>query len=111
MATSDRKRTENPQKASEQSKKPARDDKSKKRSAETKRRASSRRDASRKGSKSRNAILRYFQETGDELRKVAWPTREQAIRLTVIVLGSTIATAMFFGILDWIFQRLAGFLI
>ena len=107
MAISDRKRTE---KTKKQTKKSARDDKKKERPAE-KRKSSSRRDASRKSSKSRNAILRYFQDTGEELRKVAWPTREQAVRLTLIVLGSTIATAAFFGVLDRVFQWLASFLV
>jgi len=110
MAISDRKRTEKNQKAAEQTKKSARDDKKKGRPA-GKRKSSARRDASHKGSKSRNPIVRYFQETGDELRKVAWPSREQAVRLTVIVLGSTIATAVFFGVLDRIFQFLASFLV
>ena len=81
------------------------------RQAEAKRKPASRRDAPRKSTKSRNAIVRYFQDTGDELRKVSWPTREQAIRLTLIVLGSTIATAIFFGILDRFFQFLAAFLV
>ena len=107
---SDRKRTEKTKKTVEQGKKSARDDKKKERSA-GKRKSSARRDASRKSSKSRNAIVRYFQETGDELRKVAWPTREQAIRLTIIVLGATIATAISFGLLDVFFQFLASFLV
>lgn len=65
----------------------------------------------RKGPKSRNAFIRYFQDTGDELRKVAWPSREEAIRLTLIVLGTTLAFAIFLGLLDLLFHRLASLLV
>ncbi len=65
----------------------------------------------RKGTRSQNALIRYFQETGDELRKVAWPSRETALRMTLIVLGSTVAAALFLGALDILFQRLAALLV
>ncbi len=68
-------------------------------------------DAVRKGTKSQNAIIRYFQDTAEELRKVSWPTREQTIRLTLIVLGSTVAAAIFLGLLDFIFHELSALLI
>lgn len=50
-----------------------------------------------------NSIARYIRETRGELRKVTWPTREEAIRLTAIVLGVTAAFAVFFWVLDVIF--------
>ena len=65
----------------------------------------------RKSSKSNIGIIRYFQETRDELRKVTWPDREEITRLTVIVLSATVAFAAFLGILDFVFQRLAGLLV
>jgi preprotein translocase subunit SecE len=33
-----------------------------------------------------NALARTVRETRSELRKVVWPTREETIRLTVVVL-------------------------
>lgn len=68
-------------------------------------------EAPKKSAKSSNRIIRYFQETQEELRKVTWPTREETIRLTMIVLGATVIFAVFLGALDFIFQRLAGFLL
>ena len=47
-----------------------------------------------------NAIVRYFKETRAEIRKVSWPTREEATNLTVIVLGVTVAMAIFLGAVD-----------
>ncbi len=54
---------------------------------------------------SENALVRYLRETRGELRKVTWPTRQESQRLTAIVLGVTIAMALFLGILDFIFSR------
>jgi preprotein translocase subunit SecE len=52
-----------------------------------------------------NAIIRYFQETRAELRKVTWPTREEARNLTLIIVAVTIAMAVFLGLFDYLFQE------
>ena len=64
-----------------------------------------------KGTKSRNALVRYFQETREELRKVSWPPREETWRLTLIVLGTTTASMLFLGLMDFLFQKLSGLLV
>ena len=69
------------------------------------------RDVARKSTKSQNFLIRYFQDTGEEMRKVTWPSRDQAIRLTLIVLGTTVAAAIFLGLLDFLFHQLAALLI
>jgi len=51
-------------------------------------------------------IIRYLRETRAELRKVTWPTRDEALRLTYIVLGVTVAFAVFLGMLDWVFTQI-----
>jgi preprotein translocase subunit SecE len=33
-----------------------------------------------------NAVVRTIRETRSELKKVVWPTREETIRLTIVVL-------------------------
>jgi len=60
----------------------------------------------RKGTKSDNAIIRYFQDTGEELRKVAWPTRDEGIQLSTIVLVATLVASLFLGSFDWIIQQI-----
>jgi len=40
-----------------------------------------------------------------ELRKVAWPSREEAIRLTIIVLIVTVAIAIMLGVIDFAFSE------
>jgi len=51
-----------------------------------------------------NPILNYFQESFEELKKVTWPTRNQAIKLTFIVIGFCIVLALFVGVLDFVFN-------
>jgi preprotein translocase subunit SecE len=58
-----------------------------------------------------NRIMQYVRETRAELRKVVWPTREEAINLTAIVVGTITAMSIFFGIVDYLFTQLFRFLI
>ena len=50
-----------------------------------------------------NALTKYVRDSFQELTKVTWPTKNQAIRITAIVLGFTLVFAAFLGILDYIF--------
>jgi preprotein translocase subunit SecE len=47
-----------------------------------------------------NSLMRYLRETRGELRKVTWPTRDEAMRLTAIVLAFTAVFAIFLGLVD-----------
>ena len=51
-----------------------------------------------------NPLVKYFNETRAELRKVTWPTREETRNLTTIIVIVTVAMAIFLGLLDYIFQ-------
>ena len=59
-----------------------------------------------------NVLVRLINETIGELRKVTWPTRDETMRLTVIVLAVMIASSLFLGAIDLllteIFRRLLG---
>ena len=52
-----------------------------------------------------NGIQRWYRETIGELRKVTWPTRREAFRLTWIVVVVMFATSLSLGLLDFIFSR------
>ncbi|MBE0410468.1 MAG: preprotein translocase subunit SecE [Anaerolineales bacterium] len=52
-----------------------------------------------------NAIQRYFRETIGELRKVSWPTRQEATNLTIVVLIVVVIMSTILGSLDFIFSR------
>jgi len=59
----------------------------------------------KKEAKEPNAIQRYFHETVGELRKVSWPTREEATQLTTIVVIVVLALSSFLAIFDVLFSR------
>jgi preprotein translocase subunit SecE len=58
-----------------------------------------------------NAVVRYYRETVGELKKVVWPTREEAVRLTGIVLIVITTMAIVLGTFDYLFSQLVRFLI
>jgi preprotein translocase subunit SecE len=50
-------------------------------------------------------VQRFFQETIGELRKVSWPTRQEAIHLTEIVIVVIFLMAAILGGLDWVYAQ------
>ncbi len=51
-------------------------------------------------------IKNYFKESYNELRKVNWPTKNETINLTLVVVGFSLAIAIFLGFLDMLFSYL-----
>jgi preprotein translocase subunit SecE len=64
------------------------------------------RSVKKKGSKKPNAITRFFRETVGELRKVSWPSRQEATNLTIIVLIVMVFTSVFLYGIDILGARL-----
>ena len=50
--------------------------------------------------------FKMFGEVISELRRVTWPTREETMRLTLMVLAVAVAVGIFLGIVDIGFTRL-----
>jgi preprotein translocase subunit SecE len=68
--------------------------------------------ADKKSSKKQNAIQRFTRETVGELRKVSWPTRQEAWQLTLVVLVVLAFMSVFLGIIvDGIARQLLNLLI
>jgi preprotein translocase SecE subunit len=53
-----------------------------------------------------SGIRQYLIEAWSELKKVAWPTRQTVVNLTLIVLGVSIAVGIYIAILDTAFHAL-----
>jgi preprotein translocase SecE subunit len=49
-----------------------------------------------------DSITTYFTEAVAELRQVRWPTRAQAIRLSIIVIIFTAVVSVAFGGIDYL---------
>lgn len=56
-------------------------------------------------------LVKWWNETIGELRKVSWPTREDALRMTKIVLVVVVIMAVFLGVVDFIFSELIGLVV
>ncbi len=58
-----------------------------------------------------NVIVRTFRETRTELRKVVWPTREETIRLTIVVITISVTIGLILSFGDFLFALLYGVLV
>jgi preprotein translocase subunit SecE len=50
-------------------------------------------------------IKNFFAESRQELRHVNWPTRQEAARLTGIVIGIAVTISVFLGFFDFVFTN------
>ena len=50
-------------------------------------------------------LVRFLKEVYLELKRVTWPSRQQTIKYTLIVIGFSAAVALFLGGLDYIFAE------
>ena len=55
--------------------------------------------------------LRLVGETISELRRVTWPTREETLRLTIMVISVSAVVGIFLGLVDLAFARLIDFIL
>ncbi|MBN1963834.1 MAG: preprotein translocase subunit SecE [Anaerolineae bacterium] len=51
-------------------------------------------------------VRNYFVSTRAELQKVTWPTRQETLRLSGIVIGVTVASSLALGVLDFLYGEL-----
>jgi preprotein translocase subunit SecE len=61
--------------------------------------------------KKSGGIQKFYRETMAELKKVSWPTREEAINLTRVVIIVIFAMGAFLGLLDFLFTQLFGLIL
>ena len=48
-------------------------------------------------------IVEYIKETRGEMKHVNWPTKDQAINYTLLVIGISIGTALLLALADFVF--------
>jgi len=51
-------------------------------------------------------LINFIKEAKAELLKVNWPTKKQTINYTLIILGISLAVAIFLGGLDYLFSEI-----
>ena len=53
-----------------------------------------------------DGIKNFFHETAEELRKCVWPTRQELVQSTVVVIISVLILAVFVGLSDFVLAKL-----
>ena len=51
-------------------------------------------------------IRQYLNEAWSELKKVAWPTRQTVVNLTLIVIAVSVAVGIYIAVLDTVLREL-----
>ncbi|MBU4369718.1 preprotein translocase subunit SecE [Patescibacteria group bacterium] len=52
-----------------------------------------------------NKLTNYIKNSIIELKKVSWPTKQEAIRHTLLVIAISLVVAAFLGIVDFILTK------
>jgi preprotein translocase subunit SecE len=65
----------------------------------------------KKEHKEPNFIQRYYRETIGELRKVNWPTRHEAVNMTILVVIVLVIMTIFLGSVDAIAAAFVSWII
>ena len=52
------------------------------------------------------APVKFIKEVITELRKVTWPTRQETVKLTAVVIAISLIVAFFIGSLDALFVKI-----
>ncbi|MBI4358972.1 MAG: preprotein translocase subunit SecE [Candidatus Nealsonbacteria bacterium] len=53
-----------------------------------------------------NRLTVFLKEVGLETKKVNWPTQKEVLRYTLLVIGVSVALAIFLGGVDFVFTTL-----
>ncbi len=56
-------------------------------------------------------IISFIGQTKEELQKVTWPSRKEVVRLTMVVMLSSVIVGLYLGGVDYLFTRLLGIII
>jgi len=51
-----------------------------------------------------NKAVTYFKASWKELKKVTWPTKNETVNYTLLVVSISLIIATFLGIIDWLFS-------
>jgi len=53
-----------------------------------------------------HSLAKYFREVSQELRKVTWPSKEQTMEMTILVIGVSLIIGTYLGLIDYAFNQI-----
>jgi preprotein translocase subunit SecE len=56
-------------------------------------------------------MWKFIQEVREELKHVIWPSREEVVKSTWIILLTVIALSIFLYMIDFVFEKVFEFLV
>ena len=56
-------------------------------------------------------VTKYFNDTIQELRKVAWPSKDELIGSTIVVVVMSLLVSIFIGVVDQVLNKLVNLLV
>lgn len=56
-------------------------------------------------------VIKYLSEVRQELQRVSWPSRQQTVQKTILVISVSLAVGVYIGVLDFVFTRLMTILL
>ena len=57
------------------------------------------------------SLTAYIRETIQEIKKVSWPSQQQTIEMTILVIAVSVIIGAYIGLADYIFQSLLKFIL
>lgn len=61
--------------------------------------------------KAANAVSNYLRASFEELTRVTWPTKQQAVKISIIVLIFCLVSAVLLGVIDYLFNQGYSYLV
>ncbi len=53
-------------------------------------------------------IIKFFEEVRSELKKVTWPSKDETVRMTIVVIITTIIVGAYVGVIDYGLTKILG---
>ncbi|MFW0837906.1 MAG: preprotein translocase subunit SecE [Candidatus Komeilibacteria bacterium] len=57
------------------------------------------------------SLIQYLKDSKTELKKVVWPSRQETVKHTLIVIGVSLFVAIFLGAVDYLLNFILGLVI
>ena len=59
----------------------------------------------------RGGLFQFFGEAVSELKKVTWPSRQETMRLTLLVLAISASIGVTLGLIDFLFTKMFDWIV
>lgn len=58
-----------------------------------------------------DGVTKYFRDTASEMKQVKWPTKQQALVYSALVIAISLVVSLFLGAFDYVFGQFIDFIV